>query len=85
MSADCVHELHQHVVPQARAVDPVGGECLLGAMSQGCERLFGQRGAEIGQAPSSLPLLTLAVALLVDSYVRLPPGLFRLSTPFPRG
>jgi hypothetical protein len=68
-------QLHQHLVPETRAWHPVGGERLLGAMPQRRQGLVGQRGAPVGQLPSSLPRLALAAALRVDSRVRLPPGL----------
>jgi hypothetical protein len=67
-------ELHQDLIPQMRAVHPVGGE-----------RLFGQRGAKFGQAPSSLLLLTLAATQRIDLRLRPSLRLFDLSTPFPRG
>ena len=76
-------DLHQHVVPEARACHPVGGECLLGATFQGHECVFRQRGAKLSQPSSSLPLVTLAAELFVGSCFCLTLGLFRLSTPFP--
>jgi hypothetical protein len=42
-------ELYQDVVPEMCAVDLVGGMGLLGAISQGVEYVFGQRGTNVGQ------------------------------------
>jgi len=67
MLQEVIHcKLHQHVVPQVCAVDPVGGERLLGAVSQRCQGLVRQRGASVGQPLSALLLLALLVQLLVD-------------------
>src|SRR5882724_586676 len=77
-------ELHQHVVPQTRALHPVGGEGLLGAMSQGRKCLFGQRSPDLSYVLLSLLFLTLAAILRVDSQVRLPFGLLGFRMPFPR-
>jgi hypothetical protein len=55
-------ELHQHLIPEARAVHPIGGERLLGATPQRRQGFVGQRGAQVGQPPSSLLLVTLAAA-----------------------
>jgi hypothetical protein len=76
-------ELHQHLVAETRAGHTLRGESLLGAMSQGRECLFGQRGAPVGQPSSALPLITLAAALLVGSRVRRSYRLICLGTPFP--
>jgi hypothetical protein len=57
-------ELHQYVVPETRAVHPVGGERLRGAMFQRRQGLVGQRGAPVGEPPSSRPLLALPAAQL---------------------
>lgn len=57
-------EPYQNVVPKAHVVHPVGGERLLGAMSQRCQGLVGQRGAPVGQPPSPRPLVALAAELL---------------------
>jgi len=48
------------------AVDPLLGECLLGAMFQGLERGFWQRGTELGQPPPWVPCFALLADLLVD-------------------
>jgi hypothetical protein len=71
-------ELHQHVIPETRACHPVGGERLLGTTFQRRQRLVGQRGAPVGQPPSSLPLLALAAELLIDPRFRLLLRLFRM-------
>jgi hypothetical protein len=57
-------ELYQHVIAQTRARHPVGGEGLLGAMSQHRRCFIGQRSAPVGQPSSPLPLVALAAALL---------------------
>jgi hypothetical protein len=57
-------ELYQHVIPQTRALHPVGGEGLLGAMSQHHQCLIGHRSVPVGQPSSPLPLVALAAELL---------------------
>jgi hypothetical protein len=78
-------ELDQDLVPEARARHPLRDEDLLGPTSQRREHIVGQRRADLGERLSSLLLLTLAAALPVGACLRLPPGLFRLTAPFPRG
>ena len=59
-------DLYQDVIPQTRAVRPVGGEGFLGATPQGLERVRGQRGADLDQSPPSVSLDLLVAELPVD-------------------